>query len=149
MIKKYENVSVTSSVTLALAVAMIGLFAFSFPAISNAATYAYVNTSGAVVNTTANSPSIAIATAPNIALHSGVILVNSNSNITAAPVVTTSGEQQIGYLYVNASGEVVYVDANSSADAFSGSINIGSHSGVMLISSLSDSQMIGNQVASR
>ncbi len=47
------------------------------PAISYAATFAYVNTSGDVATVTANDPMTAIATAPNIAIHSGVLLLNS------------------------------------------------------------------------
>lgn len=64
--------------TLLLSAAVLA--AAAVPGISFAATYAYVNTSGEVMTTEAATPNSAIATAPNISLHSGVMLVNSTSD---------------------------------------------------------------------
>ena len=50
------------------------------PSVSFAATYAYVNASGNVNTVVADNPNTAIATAPNISTHSGVMLLNSQSN---------------------------------------------------------------------
>jgi hypothetical protein len=50
------------------------------PAFSQAATYAYVNQNGDVSSVVANDPMTAIAIAPNRALHSGVILLDSQAD---------------------------------------------------------------------
>lgn len=47
------------------------------PASAFAATYAYVNTSGDVTTMEAPSAAIALTTAPNMAVHSGVLLLDS------------------------------------------------------------------------
>lgn len=48
------------------------------PASSLAATYAYVNTVGEVMTVEAATPTQAIQTAPNIAVHSGVMTVGAD-----------------------------------------------------------------------
>jgi len=50
------------------------------PAVSFAQTFAYVNQSGEVMTTEAATPNEAIATAPNIGVHSGVMLLESTSD---------------------------------------------------------------------
>lgn len=62
--------------TLALA-AVVAL-----PSVSYAALYAYVNQDGEVRTVEASSPGTAIQTAPAIAEHSGVILINSTNDAT-------------------------------------------------------------------
>ena len=57
------------------AVAFAGL-----PALALAATYAYFNQAGEVSIVTANDPTTAIATAPNIDEHSGVMLITNPSD---------------------------------------------------------------------
>ncbi len=60
-----------------------------------AATYAYVNTSDAVSTVDASSAAIALSTAPNIGVHSGVILltnpttVNTGSSVSTVPTTDT------------------------------------------------------------
>jgi hypothetical protein len=56
------------------------------PVAAMAQTYAYVNTSGEVRTMDADSASQALATAPNLAVHSGVMLIESSSD----PVVGDS-----------------------------------------------------------
>ncbi len=56
------------------------------PGVSLAATYAYVNQAGEVMTTEAATPNEAITTAPNIGVHSGVMLLQSSSD----PVVGDS-----------------------------------------------------------
>ncbi len=59
-----------SLIAVAVAVPTVASFAY-------AATYAYVNRSGEVSTVTANDGMSAIMTAPNIAEHSGVMLLDS------------------------------------------------------------------------
>lgn len=54
--------------------------ALALPAATFASTFAYVNTSGEVATVDAADANTALATAPNIALHSGVILLQSASD---------------------------------------------------------------------
>ena len=67
--------------TIALAsvsgLAFLALIALSVPVFATAATYAYVDATGEVRSVTANDWMTAIATAPNIALTSGVYMLNS------------------------------------------------------------------------
>jgi len=103
--------------------------AFSVSGVLNAATYDFVDSSGNLRSVTANSSSEALLIAPNIGLHSGVVLHNGSN-----PVVVYTGSVSSGqYLYVNSSGIAVAVNANSVAEAFARAINISPHSGVMLI----------------
>lgn len=61
-----------------LAASFIGVFSLmAIPAISFAASYAYVNQQGEVMMVTANDPMTAINTAPNRAVNSGVMLLDS------------------------------------------------------------------------
>jgi hypothetical protein len=60
--------------TLALAAAVV------IPAASFAQTFAYVNTSGEVTSIEAANANVALATAPNMDIHSGVILISSASD---------------------------------------------------------------------
>lgn len=50
------------------------------PALSQAATFAYVNQEGEVRTVTADAAMTALATAPNIDEHSGVLLIDSASD---------------------------------------------------------------------
>ncbi|KND50957.1 MAG: hypothetical protein AB202_00935 [Parcubacteria bacterium C7867-007] len=50
------------------------------PSASYALTYAYVNQSGEVMTMEAANPNQAIMTAPNIGLHSGVMLLTDSSD---------------------------------------------------------------------
>ncbi len=50
------------------------------PGFASAATFAYVNTAGEVQTVTANEPMTAINIAPNIAVHSGVLLLDSTED---------------------------------------------------------------------
>ncbi|MDD4989382.1 MAG: hypothetical protein PHV42_03065 [Candidatus Pacebacteria bacterium] len=76
------NLLKAGSVALTLAV-------MAFPAVSFAATYAYVNQDGDVSIVTADSGLQAIAIAPNIDEHSGVILLTNpaQSGLVAHVVV--------------------------------------------------------------
>jgi hypothetical protein len=56
---------------------ILSLAVLALPSFASAATYAYVNTSGNVSTYIANDPMTAIQNAPNISLHSGVLLLDS------------------------------------------------------------------------
>lgn len=56
-------------------IAVSSALAMAFPALASAATYAYVNKSGDVSTVTANDWQTALATAANIDIHSGVMLL--------------------------------------------------------------------------
>ncbi|CAN5770947.1 hypothetical protein BH11PAT2_BH11PAT2_10110 [soil metagenome] len=64
---------------------VLGMFALAaviaLPSMSYAATYAYVNSAGDVSAVVANTAAQALATAPGISVHSGVMLL-SNPNDT-------------------------------------------------------------------
>lgn len=63
---------------------LLGAFALAaaiaVPGTTLAATYAYVNVAGEVMTTEAATPNAAIMTAPNISLHSGVMLIDNSSD---------------------------------------------------------------------
>jgi hypothetical protein len=61
-----------AEISLITAAALLASPVFAF-----AQTYAYVNTSGDVTTVEAASAATALTTAPNMAVHSGVILLNS------------------------------------------------------------------------
>ncbi len=73
-----NSLSVSSARLLVVTgVAIASVLAFALPAFAQAATYAYVNQQGNVATFVAATPWIALATAPNMATHSGVILVSN------------------------------------------------------------------------
>lgn len=59
---------------------MAGVLTMALPGIASAATYAYVNTLGEVNTVVANSWQTAIATAPNLHIHSGVMLLDTQAD---------------------------------------------------------------------
>ncbi len=61
----------------------------ALPAVSFAQTFAYVNTSGEVTSMEAVDANTALATAPNIAMHSGVMLLTDADDDVLDESVTT------------------------------------------------------------
>lgn len=134
----FLNSIIMAGLALALVVAL------AFPMFSYAATYAYVNTSGQLSITNANSAQDAISNTSNLGLHSGVMLIHSGiGGMEPAQNVYTSN-QTTRYGYVNSSGVVTFVNANSSNGAFADSVNISEYSGVILINSQADEDLQGN-----
>ena len=64
-------------VLLTASLASSGLLAAALPSLTHAATYAYVDTSMEVKTVVASDWMSALATAPGIHLHSGVVLLTS------------------------------------------------------------------------
>ncbi|MDP1707267.1 MAG: hypothetical protein Q8L30_01825 [bacterium] len=58
-------------------IAVSSMFVMALPSLASAATYAYVNKSGEVSTVTANDWQTALATATNIHINSGVMLLTS------------------------------------------------------------------------
>ena len=73
-----------SANTFSVAIASVGLalamVLMSLPALAGAATYAYVDATGEVKPVIADTWQEAIAKAPNIHIHSGVMLLDSPSD---------------------------------------------------------------------
>jgi len=72
------NKNVFKGISIVLVVVAIVFFAA--PALSEAANYGYVNHSGTVMMYTSDTSANAIRNAPNISLHSGVILLDSQAD---------------------------------------------------------------------
>lgn len=62
---------------VALSVAFVAIAFMALPAFASAASYAYVDVTGEVKSVTANDWMTAIATAPNIHMHSGVFILKT------------------------------------------------------------------------
>lgn len=62
--------------------------ALALPAATFASTFAYVNTSGEVATVDAADANTALRTAPNIGIHSGVILLQSSSDSIVGKTVS-------------------------------------------------------------
>jgi len=114
-----------------------GFMVMAVPAL--AATYQYVDTSGSLRTMTADNSAQALATAPNIAVHSGVMLVTGSPIVTNTTTTytgttytgTVSGDNE-AYGYINTSGNFVTVVAKSPAEAMLAS-DKATHSGVILV----------------
>jgi hypothetical protein len=123
------------------------ILAVSFPAFAYASTYAYVSQSGQMNTVVADTPERAILTAPDIAIHSGVILVNSSTGVVLGANFSTTYNTKT-YAYVNHAGTVMAISAGSSADAFAKALDISNNSGVILLSNTSGNDgVVGNHVS--
>ncbi len=76
---KHFSAASTRFLVAGLVASMVLVMAL--PSFAHAATYAYVNKSGEVSTVTANDWMTAIATAFNIATHSGVLLLDSQADM--------------------------------------------------------------------
>lgn len=115
---------------------LIALAISALPVLALASTYQYVDTGGNLRSVEANSPTQALATAPNLHIHSGVMLVSGNATVVQLPntgtVVVGTGNGSF-YRYVDTNGNLRGVWATSAAAALVTAPNIGMHSGVMLV----------------
>lgn len=97
-------------------------------------TYQFINTSGELKSFTANSSDEALRTAYQLAVHSGVRLVSDN-NVNNDFVVDNNnvvyGQGSNLYQYINTSGELSTVRANTPEEAIRTAYQLGAHSGVM------------------
>ena len=135
----------TNKINIVSGLLAMTVLTFGLLNVAGASTYEYVNTSGNISTVIADSASVALTTANNLAVHSGVIKTSRTDQKLNQPSNYDQG-QTTSYAYVNTSGEVIEVNANTSAQAFTNSDNIALHSGVMLINSASDESMVGDTV---
>lgn len=75
-----NNAKRTISAAVIASLALAGVLLATMPTFANAATYAYVDATGEVKSITANDWMTAIAVAPNIHIHSGVLLLKTASD---------------------------------------------------------------------
>ena len=80
----------TFSYIATLIVSMVAFLALATPLFAGAATYAYVDANGEVKSVTAGSWQTAIATAINIHMHSGVLLLSTPADFEIV------GDQVVG-----------------------------------------------------
>ena len=111
------------------------------PAMTFASTYEYVNTSGGLSSLTANSATEALEAVSSMGSNSGVMLISGNNEVS-----TYNPNQVNQYIYVNSSGVVTTISANTPTQAFASATNIAVHSGVMDVNSTSDQSLVGNSL---
>lgn len=125
--------TIVRCVTAGAALVALVVFVLMTPGLIYAATYQYVDRNGDVQMVNADTPMAAIASAPNIGIHSGVALYTDLPQLGGTAIVhvsVTSGTY--AYHYIDINGIVQTVMANNAAEAFSKAVNIGIHSGVAL-----------------
>jgi len=111
-----------------------GLLLLMVPLFALAQTYQYVDTTGNLRIVVANTPSEAIAIAPNRDAHSGVIEVGVGGEGNAlAPTTVPLSAFAKTYQYVDTAGNLRLVVANSPSEAIATAENRMSNSGVMLV----------------
>ena len=103
---------------------LVTLLGLGLPVTSLAATFEYVNASGALQSVAADSPTQALALATNSDPHSGVMQVSGT--------VSTAGATS-SYEYVTQQGTVSTVQANDPSQALTLATGIDPHSGVMAL----------------
>ncbi len=145
---KTNHLFVSSSSFVVMGLIILGLIVAALivvglPTATHAASYVYVNASGEVTGVVANTSSGAFTNSTDIALHSGVMLVDgvADSNLVG------DQSQSPGYGYVNDSGEVMKSVSGTVSGAFANSIDIADHSGVILLNSSDDVGLVGDKVA--
>ena len=116
--------------------ALAGLLVVGIPLFSFAATYHYVSVEGDVEAVEANSAAEALMTAPNIHPNSGVAIdrgfLEANDDVDVV-VGGTGGADT--YAYVDSTGQVRTITAQSPAAAIAGATNIHPQSGVAIVTS--------------
>ena len=117
-------------------IGFMALTLFVLPAITQASTYHFVDTSGNLQSMQADNSNNALNTAPRLGVYSGVMLMNHNST-TSTPFVfnsiNTSGSGNY-YYFVDTSGNLQGLWATSFTDALNRAHQLGAHSGVMFAS---------------
>lgn len=108
------------------------------PAVSMATTYQYISTRGDILSLLASSPQVALATAPNLALHSGVKSVGVDGPIGDSKVVvnTPVNTSTTFYQYIDINGNVRSINASNATVALNTAPNLGVHSGVILVTDI-------------
>lgn len=104
----------------------------SSPALAFANTYQYIDTNGDLQSIQAANASQAMATAPNLAVHSGVVLgIIGGTGGSSEPV--DNGFSGSYYQYIDTNGNLQSTDAASASSALLNTPDIAPHSGVILV----------------
>ena len=141
----------TNTNTIAKSITMGSVAAFAFlgmvsASLANAATYLYVTSTGELNTVEADTASMAIMTAPNIAYNSGVIEVDeynelAENDATVNGNTSANNNDEEDYAYVDAEGDVEYVEADSDSEALAESDNDAAYnSGVLDTEEFDDSE---------
>jgi len=114
---------------------VLALAILAFPALSFASTYQFVDSSGNLQSVEAANSSVALATAYNIGVHSGVMLTRNGAVLGTNTYTTYTTNAGTGnyYQFVNTSGQLSGLWATNSSVALATAYNIGIHSGVVLV----------------
>ena len=114
-----------------MAIAMIAL-----PAVSFASTYQFIDTSGNLQSMEAANSSIALNTAYQLGVHSGVVLVDEGGIgglvLPSDDPSTNSGNDNY-YQFIDTSGNIKGLWASSPSVALNTAYQLGIHSGVVLM----------------
>ena len=109
------------------------LTVFALPAVTFASTYQFVDQQNKLQSVEASSFAGALASASNIATHSGVMLGTFKGfDGTSRPSSVTNTGNTF-YQYIDSQGRIRSVNASSATNALSTASNIGMHSGVILV----------------
>ncbi|PIR98399.1 MAG: hypothetical protein COT88_01855 [Candidatus Colwellbacteria bacterium CG10_big_fil_rev_8_21_14_0_10_41_28] len=115
---------------------LMAIALFALPAVSLANTYQFVDTSGDLQSMEAANSSIALNTAPELGVHSGVILVEEGGIgglvLPDDNPPANSGSDNY-YQFVDTSGDIQGVWAASPSEALNTAHELGIHSGVILV----------------
>ena len=121
-----NNMKTNTMLTGLLATALLAL-----PAVSLADTYHFIDTSGNMQSMEAGSPAEALATAPHLGIHSGVMLIGQGgSNARISMNSTNFGHF---YHFIDTNGDLQGMWAASASVALATAPHLGIHSGVMLV----------------
>ena len=101
------------------------------PGVSMANTYHFIDTSGNLQSMSADSSSIALDTAYQLGIHSGVMLVEDVESIPSTPVETTGTGNY--YHFIDTSGNLQGMWAVNSTVALDTAHQLGIASGVMMV----------------
>lgn len=118
---------------------LMAITILAVPAVSLANTYQFIDTSGTLQNMEADTSAIALGTAPELAVHSGVMLAGEDgigglvlsANYPSYPSVNSGSDNY--YLFVDTSGNLQGLWAANSSEALATAYQLGIHSGVVLV----------------
>lgn len=115
---------------------LIAIAMFALPAVSLANTYQFVDTSSELQSMGADSFAMALATAPELGVHSGVILVNEGGIgglVLSADYSSDNSGSDNYYQFIDTSGNLQGLWAPNSSVALNTAYQLGVHSGVILV----------------
>ncbi|MEX2054353.1 MAG: hypothetical protein WD883_02330 [Candidatus Colwellbacteria bacterium] len=118
-----------------ITVALVALAIFALPVVAFANTYQFVDNNDNLQSMTADSSTEALNTAPNLGVHSGVMLVSGGTGgAVLGSSFTSENSGDNYYQFVDSNGNIQGIYADSFAEALANANNLGLHSGVALYS---------------